>query len=150
MRKYRHIGIFAAFCAAAVAACASQQSVAETQEQMLAAAGFLEKPADTPTRQARLAALQPYRLMSQRVAAGGNDSVGYIYADPQFCHCVYVGGPEAYSRYQQLAFQQHLAQEQIAAQEMAADDTFGWGDWGPYPYWGGGPVVVFNGRGFHR
>jgi hypothetical protein len=148
MRKTGFLTVGA--CALGLAACASQQSVADSQEQMLAAAGFLEKPADTPARQARLAALQPYKLMAQRVTAGGRDTVGYIYADPQFCHCVYVGGPEAYARFQQLALQQHLAQEQIAAQEMAEDNAFGWGEWGPYPYWGQGPVVVFAGGGFRR
>jgi hypothetical protein len=61
---------------------------------------------------------------------------------------VFVGNPDAYARFQQLAFQQHLANEQIAASEMAQDDMFGWGDWGPYPYWGGGDVVVVGGRHF--
>jgi len=134
--------------AAGLAACATQQSMTDNMEHMLAAAGFLEKPANTPARQAHLASLQPYRILSQRVTAGGKDSVGYVYADPQFCRCVFVGGPEAYSRFQQLAFQEHLAQEQYAAAEMADEGAFGWGDWGPYPYWGGGDVVVFHG-GFH-
>ncbi len=140
--------------AACLAACATQQSMTQNTEQMLAAAGFLEKPANTPQRQARLAALPPYHVLSQRVTAGGQDSVGYVYADPQFCNCVFVGGPQAYSRFQQLAFQQHLANEQFAAEEMAQDDSFGWGNWGPYPYWGSGGVVVvgggFHGGGFHH
>ena len=132
-----------------LAACATQQSISQQTEQMLVAAGFLEKPADTPKRQARLAALPPYHILSQRVNAGGQDTVGYVYADPQFCHCVYVGNTVAFQKYQQLAFQEHLVQEQIAAQEMAEDDSFGWGDWGPYPYWGGGAVFVGRG-GFRR
>jgi hypothetical protein len=132
-----------------LAACATQQSTTEHTEQMLAAAGFVEKPADTPKRQARLASLAPYHLMAQVIHAGGQDTVGYVYADPNFCHCVYVGHPEAYARYQQLAFQEHLAQEQIAAEEMEDNDVFGWDDWGPYPYWGGGGVVVVRG-GFHH
>jgi hypothetical protein len=124
--------------------------MAQNTEQMLAAAGFLEKPANTPAREARLAALPPFKLMSQRVTAGGRDTVGYVYADPQFCHCVYVGDPGAYQRFQQYAFQQRLTQEQIAATEMADEDSFGWGEWGPYPYWGGGGVVVIHGGGFRR
>jgi hypothetical protein len=140
-----------ALSATGLAACATQQSMTQTTEQMLAASGFLEKPANTPRREQHLAALPPYRILSQHVTAAGQDSVGYVYADPQFCHCVFVGGPEAYARFQQLAFQQHLADQQIAAAEMAQDDAFGWGDWGPYPYWGDG-VVVVGGRfhhGFH-
>jgi len=138
--------------AAGLAACASPQSLTENTEHMLAAAGFLEKPANTPKREAHLAALPPYRILSQRVTTAGGDSVGYVYADPQFCHCVFVGNPDAYTRFQQMAFQQHLAQEQIAASEMADEGAFGWDDWGPYPYWGGGGVVVLHGGGFrgHR
>ena len=132
-----------------LAACATQESMTESTERMLAAAGFLEKPANTPHRQAKLAALPPYKVLSQRVNANGQDTVGYVYADPQFCHCVYVGNTDAYQKFQQLAFQEHLAQEQIAASEMAEDDAFGWGEWGPYPYWGGGEVFVGRG-GFRR
>jgi hypothetical protein len=128
-------------------ACATQQSLTQNTENMLAAAGFLEKPANTPAREAHLARLQPYKILSQRVTVAGNDTVGYVYADPQFCHCAYVGSPEAYSRFQQLAFQQHLANEQIAAADMAQDDMFGWGEWGPYPYWGGGGVIIAGGGG---
>jgi hypothetical protein len=135
--------------AASLAACATQQSMTQSTEQMLAASGFLEKPADTPTRQQHLASLPPYRVLSQRVHANGQDTVGYVYADPQFCHCVFVGNPDAYAHFQQLAFQQHLANEQIAASEMAEDNMFGWGDWGPYPYWGEGDVVVVGGGHFH-
>ena len=135
--------------AVCLGACETQQMQTQSTENMLVAAGFLEKPANTPHRQAKLAALPPFRILSQRVTAGGQDTVGYVYADPQFCHCVYVGTPQAYQQYQQMAFQQHLAQEQIAASEMASDDAFGWDEWGPYPFWGGGGVVVgggFRGR----
>ena len=113
---------------------------------MLAAAGFLEKPADTPARQAHLAALPPYRVISQRLTVEGKDTVGYIYADPQVCRCVFVGDPTAYQRFQQMAFQEHLAREQFAAAEMAGEEV-GWDDWGPYPSWGGGGIVVFHGGG---
>jgi len=152
MQRFLIKGGLAAFAlllsATGLVACATQQSMTQNTESMLAAAGFIEKPANTPAREAHLAALQPYRVLSQHVSVGGQETVGYVYADPQFCHCVFVGGPGAYSHFQQMAFQQHLAEEQFAAAEMAQDDTFGWGDWGPYPYWGGGDVVVI-GHGFH-
>ena len=137
-----------AVAACALGACVTPQMQAQNTENMLIAAGFLEKPANTPQRQAKLAALPPFRILSQRVTAGGQDTVGYVYADPQFCHCVYVGSPQAYQQFQQMAFQQHLAQEQIAASDMAADDAFGWDAWGPYPFWGEGGVVVVNGGAF--
>ncbi len=131
-------------------ACASPASEAQNEEQMLAAAGFLEKPATTPHRRERLATLQPFRILSQPLRAGGVDTVGYVYADPRFCHCLFVGDAAAYQRFQAMAFQQRLAQEQIQATEMAQDEAFDWGVWGPYDYWGGGPVVVIHGGGRRR
>jgi hypothetical protein len=143
-------GLAIAVSAAGLAGCATQQTVTQNTEQILAAAGFLQKPANTPHREARLAALQPYHILSQRLMVHGQDTVGYVYADPQYCHCVYVGDPTAYQRFQQLALQQQMQQQQIAAADMAYNDSFGWGDWGPYPYWGGGgDVVVYGGGGFH-
>jgi hypothetical protein len=146
-----------ALIAFGLAACVTPQMQAQNTEQMLVAAGFLEKPANTPQRVARMNALPPMRILSQRVTVGGHDSVGYVFADPQFCHCVFVGNPDAYQRFQQYALQQHLANEQVAAMEMAQDDAFGWGEWGPYPWWGGpswgdGVVIVHGGGwggGFH-
>ncbi len=140
-------GGFPAVCLAAgwLAGCASQQAITEQAEQMLAAAGFVQKPADTPRREARLASLPPYRVLAQPLTANGQETIGYVYADPQFCHCVFVGDSAAYSRFEQFAFQQRMAREQIEAAEIANEDMFGWGDWGPYPFWGGGGVVFAGG-----
>jgi hypothetical protein len=122
-------------------ACVSPADRAQDQEQMLAAAGFLEKPASTPERQTRLAALPPFKILSQEIKAGGVESVGYVYADPQFCHCIFVGDPGAYQRYQRMAYQQKVAAERIEAQEMREENAMDWGMWGPYDYWGGEIIV---------
>jgi hypothetical protein len=130
-----------------LAACVSQASRVQDKEQMLVAAGFLEKPASTPQRQAHLASLPPFSVLSQQLQVGGVDTIGYVYADPQFCHCLFVGDPAAYQRFQQMALQQRIAQEQIQATEMAEDNAFDWGMWGPYDYWGGGDII--GGHGGH-
>jgi hypothetical protein len=92
--------------------CATiRRSEARSTEQLLAAAGFVMRPADTGEPQERLAATPPYRLESR--AKDGR--VVYTYADPAACKCLYVGGPKEYSEYQRLR-----AQRQISD----------WGTWG--------------------
>jgi hypothetical protein len=119
--------------------CASKQSQVEDTEQMLAAAGFEEKPASTPERQQQISSLPPYKLL-RRELPSKNTSFGYVYADPQFCHCIFVGGPKEYQAYQQAALQKRVAEEQLQAAEMQQDAAFNWGMWGPYGgWWGPGP-----------
>src|SRR5437667_529623 len=100
-------------------------SDARSTEQLLAAAGFVMRPADTAERQQRLAALPPYRLESRTK----DGKVVYTYADPGACQCLYVGGSKEYAEYQRLRVQRQIAEDQAwAAQETQMD----WGIWGPW------------------
>jgi hypothetical protein len=122
------------------AGCQSTQSRVQDDEQMLAAAGFEEKPATTPERQQELANLPPFKVIRHDLPPGHKVSFGYIYADPQFCRCVFVGGPKEYQQYAQAALQQRVANAQIQAAEAQQDAAFNWGMWGPYGgWWGPGP-----------
>lgn len=99
-------------------------------EQVLAAAGFQPRPADTPAKQASLAAMKPYQISMH--SKGG--AVYYTYADPKQ-GILYIGGPAQYAAYQKMTLQQEIASEnEMAAveQESAAMD---WSMWGPGP-WG--------------
>jgi len=110
--------------AACLAGCASPQELVQDHENMLAAAGFLVRPANTPERQQTLASLPPNRLV-QRFH---DDKVAYLYADPLVCHCLYVGSQGAYGLYQQ----QRLADEQVEATQFGYGGGFGWGPWGGF------------------
>src|SRR4029077_17493763 len=69
--------------------CAAiQRSEARSTEQLLAAAGFAMRPADTAERQQHLAALPPYRLESRTK----DGKVVYTYADTGGCPWPFVGG----------------------------------------------------------
>jgi hypothetical protein len=131
--------------ALASAGCVSEQSRVQETEQMLAAAGFVEKPANTPDRQNQLAALPPYMLQSQQIHAGNAETYGYAYADPQYCRCIFVGDARAFQRYQQIAIEKKIADERMRAAEMAENAAFDWNIWGPYDWWGPEPIVVVNG-----
>ena len=106
--------------------CAAiQRSEARSTEELLAAAGFVMRHADTAERQQRLAALPPYRLESRTK----DGSVVYTYAEPGRCHCLYVGGSKEYSEYQRLRVERQIAADQAWAAQQGQMD---WGFWAPW------------------
>jgi hypothetical protein len=142
----------AGYCLAAasvllVAGCVSDQSRVEDTERMLVAAGFVERPANTPARESQLATLPPYNIQSQQIRVGGTYTVGFVYADPEYCHCLFVGNDRAYERHERMAVEKKIADEQMQTAEMREDASFDWGAWGPYDnWWGSGVVVVVRAR----
>jgi hypothetical protein len=108
MKIYRKVVMLALIVALPLAGCAAiQRSEAKDTEQLLATAGFQAKPADTPEKLANLRAMPPRQLVSQ----AKDGKFVYSYADPDYCQCLYVGGPTEYSAYQRLAVQQEIAPE---------------------------------------
>lgn len=122
----------------ALSACAS--AVAQ-KEDMLAAAGFAFRPADTPQKVAALKALPAHSFVHEV----RNGQTVWIYADPSICACVYAGNDAAYSRYQQEVFQKRIADEQVQAARLAENAAIdqnvavmNWAVWGPWaPYYAG-------------
>ena len=108
------------------AACATPQQRAEDRENLLSAAGFAVRPANTPARVASLRTLPANKVVQQ--TTGG--TVRYVYADPLVCACLYVGDQAAFGRYRQEVFQRQLADEQAMTAQM---NQSAW-DYGP---WGG-------------
>src|SRR5207245_6568511 len=103
--------------------CAAiQRSEARSTEQLLAAAGFVMRPADTAERQQHLAALPPYRLESRTK----DGKVVYTYADPGGCQCLYVGGSKEYSEYQRLRVAGQSAGGEAGAAQYS---EMAWGVW---------------------
>ena len=106
--------------------CVSTAQLVQGQEGLLAASGFVARPANTPERRQMLATLPPDQVVQQP----HDDHMVYLYADPTVCQCLYVGGPRAWSNYQGALQQQRLANEQMEAAQL----SYGAWDWGP---WGG-------------
>ena len=110
----------AALCVA-VAGCAIK---VENKENMLAAAGFMMIPANTPARQASLKRLPPHKFLH---AMRGN-VLEYGYADPTICDCFYYGDQAAYNRYRENVFQKKLADEARFNAEINEEN---FNEWGP-------------------
>jgi hypothetical protein len=113
--KSRALWLAAALPAIALAGCAI---VAETTESRLVQAGFRELPADTPAKISHLQTL-PTRKFVKRNRDG---KTYYVYADPEYCKCLYVGTVQQYGRYRTLLQQAGEAMEgAIASGEECPD-----------------------------
>jgi len=107
---------------------AMRKSDVDTQEQLLSASGFQMKLADTPDKLAHLQALTSQKLVPHTK----DGKLYYVYADPEFCKCMFVGNEPAYQKYQDLALKQKLSQERLNAAAMNENASMNWGMWGPY------------------
>ena len=109
------LGIVLAGCAAI------QKSDSTNTEQMLAAAGFNMRPADTPEKLAHLNTLTQRKLISHE----RDGKVYFVYADADNCKCLYAGNQENYQSYEKLSMKQNIAEMNEAA-------PMDWGMWGPW------------------
>lgn len=110
--------------------CARQ--IVADQENLLAAAGFRVVPADTPAGAASLQSLPAQELV--RTTRDGHPV--WLYADAQFCRCLYVGEEPAYQNYARLRLQERIATLQVQAAQLNAMSWEGWGPWGRRgPWW---------------
>jgi hypothetical protein len=120
------LALLATFALLISAGCAAiQKSDTMSTERTLAAAGFQMKFARTPEQIEKANALAQRKLTPTPGPDGQNL---FVYADAQYCKCVYVGTEKAYDRYRKLEIKQ-----QIALNEETASMNWGaWGAWGPW------------------
>ena len=130
--SYTRNYLLSALAVLLLAGCAAIKSQdAQSTEQMLAAAGFVMIPAETPEEIANLNTLTPLKV---EFSVKDNKPL-YWYADPYNCKCVYTGDQAAYDSYQKIRVAQNIADEQEEAalmNEQAMTDANMWG-------WLGGP-----------
>ena len=125
MRMGHVLGVIAALLGVSGCAAIHRHEAAST-EQLLAAAGFQMRAADSPARIQDLNTMPPLKIVAR---SRGND-VTYTLADPYKCRCLYVGGAAEYSAYQRLVTDEQIAREQMLTER----ETMDWALWGPR-YW---------------
>ncbi|HEY1301187.1 MAG TPA: hypothetical protein VGF07_11870 [Stellaceae bacterium] len=108
----------------ALAGCASPTQQVGQKEDLLAAAGFQVRTADTPQRLAAMQRLPPHRFVTRAV----NGAPVYLYADPLVCRCVYFGTQQNWDAYRREMLARQLANE---AQMTAIMNQEAW-DFGPW------------------
>jgi hypothetical protein len=125
--------LFFAALALSLAACAQiKESGNRLEESHLRDAGFKIMLADREDRQQMLKSLPSDTIT--RIQK--DDSVYYIYPDPDGCVCLYVGREAEYRRLQQLAVERQVSDQQLRYNDMAASYANGWGPMGPWGNWG--------------
>jgi hypothetical protein len=117
---------WALIAASVLGACATAPPNFGAQEDRLAAAGFIMKPANSPSRQAMLRRLPPHQFL-MRV---NDNTTNYVYADPLVCDCIYVGTQQAYDTYRANQLTQNLASERQLIAVSYADAAWSWDPWG--------------------
>ncbi len=127
VRKRRLLLVLATVFAAGGCAPVRRQEARDTGD-LLVAAGFKSKPADTPEREQRLRAQPPLKMVSQ----SKDGHLVYRYADPYSCDCLYVGDEQAYAEYKRLALKKQVAEERLEAAEAEESAAMDWGLWGPW------------------
>ncbi len=104
-----------------LAGCASIQAAnTRDTEQLLAAAGFQMKAADTPEKLARLQALPPRQV----VLRPRDGAPHYVYADPTVCTCIYAGTGPQYQDYKKLRREQDIARQNAISTAEFADPFY--------------------------
>jgi hypothetical protein len=97
-----------------VAACAT---MTRDTESMLQQAGFRKIPADTAQKMTHLKTLPDRKLIS-RTHQG---QPYYVYADPDYCKCMWVGNAQQYQAYRGIVRQQRAAEDAALAAEDARE-----------------------------
>jgi hypothetical protein len=69
-------------------------------------AGFKMREANTPQKMARLRAIPPRVMVPHRK----NGQLYYVYADPDYCKCAFVGDAAAMQAYRDMVAQRRLQQ----------------------------------------
>ena len=93
----------------------SPADTAREEGTMLSAAGFMQLPANTVVRQAKMASLV---AMQVQYHVGPSGKLHYWMADPYFCNCLYRGSEENFQQYEKFKMQEHFnAQEERTTHE---------------------------------
>ncbi len=99
----------------------------EDTEQMLSAAGFTMKVADTPEKLAHLETLTQHKLVHHT----RDGKLYYVYADATVAKALFVGDEKAYQDFQKLQIQQNIADQNAMTSMENRDAYMNWNMWGP-------------------
>lgn len=137
-RTAMSVAAVSACVAMGLAGCASMSSRVRSKENLLAAAGFDMRLANTPEREAELKSLPPNKF----VPRSKGDHTEYLYADPLVCNCLYTGDQQAFNTYKRMVFERQIADQQQLTAQMYREPPGWWGrwNWGPWgwpgpPWW---------------
>lgn len=132
MGSTRLAAIVLVTAAVVASGCAHSREMRRSAEirQLLSAAGFTTKLADTPEKMEKLRAMEQRQILAHSLDGG----VYYTYADAEGCGCLMAGDEKAYQEFNRLAIERQIAKDYRLAAE-ARERSMDWGFWGPWPWW---------------
>jgi len=115
--------------------CAAVQGqLATDSEQILAQAGFRREAAPGGSAAGATSASTQVLKARQLTAETQKGTTTYEFYDPEFCHCVYVGGAKEYAELQRLRqarINEHQQLLRTSLSGSADPDPALWGPWSP-------------------
>ena len=119
----------------ALSGCAAiHGQLATDSEQILAQAGFRRQAEAARSAQGATSASPQVLKVRQLTAETQNGSTTYQFYDPDFCHCLYVGGAKEYAELQRLRqarVSEHQQLVRTSLSGMSDPDPALWGPWNP-------------------
>jgi hypothetical protein len=93
-----------------------------SMEGMLLEAGFVKNTADTPEKMARIRD----EVQRKVVPVQAEDQTYYIYADADFCQCLYVGKESAFRRFEDLVRMENLKRSSCIDDRLRSNQEEPW------------------------
>ena len=95
-------------------------------EGMLLEAGFVRNPADTPEKMARIRE----EIQRKVIPVQDEEQTYYIYADADFCQCLYVGDEPAFRRFEDLMYRKNLERNSCIDDRLRSTQAEPWREFG--------------------
>jgi len=119
------IGAMLIGSASLLAGCESQ-AIAIRQD-MLSAAGFVQKAAKTPEEMETLRNMPQHEVFTQE----RDGRLLYVFADAMYCRCIYVGDERDYRRYISIRVEQRIVLKRVLDENFSGFGRRVWGPWDP-------------------
>jgi len=97
-----------------------------SMEEMLLEAGFVRNSADTPEKLARIRK----EIQRKVIPVQDDEETFYIYADADFCQCLYVGDEPAFRRFEGLMYRRNLERNSCIDDRLRSSQAEPWREFG--------------------
>ena len=95
-------------------------------EGLLQEAGFVKNPADTPEKMARIKS----EVQRKVIPVQEEGQTYYLYADADFCQCLYVGDNSAFSRFEGLISMRKIERNTCIDERLRNSQAEPWREFG--------------------
>ena len=95
-------------------------------ERLLQEAGFVRNPADTPEKMERIRS----EVQRKVIPVQEEGQTYYLYADADFCQCLYVGDERAFNRFEELIYMKNLERNSCIDDRLRSSQAEPWREFG--------------------